>query len=286
MIRKLSVVLGIFALALLTACQGGQVELPDPSENDDDNPNPDPITDPVFGLAVGDSNQESPSEGQVNFNIPWTAVDANPNTASENNPLIYFAVLNQSGGVAVRDATRNPSLRGSRVQGTVELSLSSQEYDGFCGSSVGLFAAINPEANELPAGNGVGDGYQAIPEADIRLPEGMAQRYEETVDIVCEEDLTASFSGGAVDEGQTLGLDSTSTGSPEEYTWEAEQGRIRGSGQAVTYIAPQVDGEIVTTDSVRLTVARGQETATTTRDIVVRNPDYELPGPELPGPRR
>ena len=283
MLRKISVVLGVLTVAMLAACQGGQVELPNPGESNDTDADPNPVTNPVFGLAVGDSSQNSPSADQVNFNVPWTAVDANPNSEVTNQPLIYFAILNGSEGPAIRDTTRNPPMSGNRVQGSVDLSLSSEEYEAFCGHSVSVFAAINPTASELPAGNSVGDGYQAIEEADIRLPGGMAQQYQDTVDIVCEEELTASFNGGSVEEGQTLGIDSSSTGSPEEYKWSAQNGSIRGSGQSVTYVAPEISSGIVSSDTVTLTVSRGQEQASASRDILVRNTDYELPTPG-PGP--
>lgn len=273
--KKIGLIIAILSTTLLVACQGGQVELPSPT----DNTSSQQLTNPVFGLAVGDSSQERLSESQVEFKIPWTAININPQTQGTHEPLVYFALRNGTNGPVIQDAAQTASMASDRVQGTVSLTVSPDRYQAFCDRSIQTFAAINPDADDLPRGNSVDDGYEAIPETNVSLPEGMAKQYKDSVDIVCEEDLTASLTVPAVEEGQTVAITAQTTGSPDEYRWQAEQGEIEGTGQTVTYTAPQVDTRVVGSDTVTLTVTRGQEQAQASSDVIVQNTDYEISKP-------
>jgi hypothetical protein len=279
--RKLSVVLGILALTLLAACQGGQVELPNPDDTNSSNTGGTEITDPLLGLGISDSNQEAPSNDQVSFTIPWQAIDVNPNTQPERTPLVYFALLNTSGGVVIQDSKDYPTMAGNKHTGEVELSTSGGEYEQFCGRSIGLYAAINPVPSELPAGNTVADDYEQIDEAtdELRLPKSFAQQYNEEVQINCEATLTASFNPPfTVNESNTVELRAETTGNPDSYNWSASLGTIQtseASGASATYTAPEVNRAFAN-DNITLVVTRDQERAIAKRDIVVNNPDYKF----------
>jgi hypothetical protein len=176
---KKTVLLCTVLLTFLVACQGQQVELPAPGEETTSEK-------PLFGLLVGPSEKDV-TDNEVTFTIPWTAINANQNANTEDKPLVYFSILNGSDVVQGRAVT-SPELNDET---SIELSITPEEYEQFCGKSVTLHAAVNPERGELPSTNVLGEDYSAIPEADpgladIGLPSDYAQEHRDSVFIICQ----------------------------------------------------------------------------------------------------
>ena len=286
--------IAIIGIAFLAACSGGQVELPDPGDEDDDDPSENPTpANPTFGMLVTNTSQQENSDS-VTFSIPWGAIDANPASAGPYDVTTYMALTDNkttllSSDEVIDDTSFVRSVGNSGITEVYDFTVSEKEYEPYCGEQVTLMAMINPTDSELPSGNSLGS-VDTISEVDLDLPDQYASSYEQ-VDIVCgAQEVTTDINAPAdVEDNAQFTVDASGSEGPIDiYDFEitGEDGSISDeNGNTATIQAPNLnDGEAGAVVNVKLDVSNSDNTDSATASVIVTNEDFELPTPG-PGPK-